>query len=41
MLFELVIFTAWMCGSTLLIIGGFFFLRWIVRKIDEFFDRHL
>lgn len=39
MLQELVLFAAWLCGSVLLIAGGFFLGRFLVRKIEAFFDK--
>lgn len=39
MLQELVLFAAWLCGSVLLTAGGFFLGRFLVRKIEAFFDK--
>lgn len=39
MIYELVLFTAWLCFSILVTVGGFYFGRFILRKIDDFFDR--
>lgn len=39
MIFELIMFTAWLCGSALLAIGFFFLLRFLARKIEIFFDK--
>lgn len=40
MLWELVLFGSWLCGSALLAIGFFFSLRYLTRKIEAFFDKH-
>lgn len=39
MIKELLLFTAWLCGSALLAIGFFFLLRFLARKIEFFFDK--
>ncbi len=39
MICEIVLFTAWLCGSALLTAGGFFVDRFFARKIEAFFDK--
>jgi|GluameStandDraft_1065615.scaffolds.fasta_scaffold13149_5 hypothetical protein len=39
MIYEIVLLTAWLCGSALLTAGGFFLGRFFARKIEAFFDR--
>lgn len=39
MFFELALFTAWLCGSVLLTLGGFYIGKFFARKIEAFFDR--
>lgn len=39
MIFELVLFSAWLCGSVLLTLGGFYIGKFFARKIEAFFDR--
>lgn len=39
MFFELALFTAWLIGSVLLTLGGFYIGRFFARKIEAFFDR--
>lgn len=39
MIYELVLFTAWLIGSVLLTAGAFFLGRFLVRKIEAFFDK--
>lgn len=40
MIYEIVLFTAWLCGSALLTAGGFYIGRFFAQKIEAFFDRH-
>lgn len=40
MIFELVLFAAWLIGSVLLTIGGFYAGKFFAQKIEAFFDRH-
>lgn len=40
MIFELVLFSAWLIGSVLLTLGGFYIGRFFARKIKDFFDKH-
>lgn len=39
MIYELVLFAAWLIGSVLLTAGGFYIGRFFARKIEAFFDR--
>ncbi len=39
MLWELILFTAWLCGSVLLTAGGFYIGRFFAKKIEDFFDK--
>ena len=38
MICEILLFTAWLCGSALLTAGGFFVGQFFARKIEAFFD---
>lgn len=38
MILELVLFSAWLCGSVLLTAGGFYIGRFFAKKIEDFFD---
>lgn len=40
MIFELVLFAAWLIGSVLLTAGCFYLGKFFARKIEAFFDRH-
>ena len=39
MFFELALFTAWLIGSVLLTLGGFYIGKFFARKIEDFFDK--
>lgn len=39
MIFELVLFTAWLIGSVLLTVGGFYIGKFFARKTEAFFDK--
>lgn len=39
MIFELALFAAWLVGSVLLTVGGFYIGKFFARKIETFFDR--
>ena len=39
MIYEIVLFAAWLCGSVLLTAGSFCIGRFFARKIEAFFDK--
>ncbi len=40
MIYEIVLFAAWLCGSVLLTVGCFYVGKFFLEEIEAFFDRH-